>query len=79
MVTLLKDSFLPDVEACDEVGFTDCLLASNDGFDFTNMILMQIFSDMIAPQPTVAKLLKKSIEMLGTKMFSNFKETQVPL
>jgi len=35
MVTLLADNFLPDVEACDEQGFTDCLLASNDGIDLS--------------------------------------------
>ena len=35
MVTLLADNFLPDVEACDEQGFADCLLASNDGFDLS--------------------------------------------
>ena len=35
MVRLLADNFLPDVEACDEQGFTDCLLASDDGFDLS--------------------------------------------
>lgn len=34
MVTLLKDTFLPDVNTCDSEGLAECLLSMDNGVDF---------------------------------------------
>jgi hypothetical protein len=50
MVNLLSDNFLPDVEACDEEGFVDCLMISDQGWDFNqNDFNSDIFTHACAP------------------------------
>lgn len=34
MMQIIADNFLPDVDACDEQAFADCLIDSDQGVNF---------------------------------------------
>ena len=51
MLQVLADVFLPDVEACDEQGFADCLIDTDDGWNFNEWDFnADIFSHPCAEQ-----------------------------
>jgi len=61
MLQLLSDNFLPNVDTCDEEGFANCILDSNQGVNFDRYDWnADIFSQHV-PQHMDARLKETSI------------------